>query len=152
MRLGEGPGGAGNLFGQIAGDLEQAANVYAAVRALRELRYSGRPHPHLAACVHGQALVAYFRAVLLGQTGELADTFRFAAEAMEQRRKVASGLAGPGSEAVLRNGDMQKSVDFIMKAAAVTILDRRGNMEDGTAAITRICDEAGEEWSGHSAR
>jgi hypothetical protein len=152
MRLGEDPGDAGNLLGQIAKDLEQAANVYATVRALRELRYGGRPHPHLAACVHGQALVAYFRAVLLGQTGELADTFRFAAEAMEQRRKVASGLAGPGSEAVLRNGDMQKSVDFIMKAAAVTILDRRGNMADGTAAVTRICDEAGEEWSSHPAR
>jgi hypothetical protein len=148
MRLGGGPGSAGELFGQVAEDLEQAANVYAAVRTLRELRYGGRPHPHLAACVHGQALVAYFRAVLLGQTGELADTFRFAAEAMEQRRKVVSGLAGPGSEAVLRDGDMRKSVDFIMKAAAVTILDRHGNMKDGTAAVRRICDEAGEEWSG----
>jgi hypothetical protein len=152
MRLGGGPGSAGELFGQVAEDLEQAANVYAAVRTLRELRYGGRPHPHLAACVHGQALVAYFRAVLLGQTGELADTFRFAAEAMEQRRKVVSGLAGPGSEAVLRDGDMRKSVDFIMKAAAVTILDRHGNMKDGTAAVRRICDEAGEEWSGPPAR
>ena len=125
-------------------DLGQAANVYAAVRALRELRYGGRAHPHLAACVHGQALVAYFRAVLLGMTGELADAFRFAAEAMEQRRKVVTGLTGPHSSAVLRNSDMHKSMDFIMKISVVGILDR----SEGAAAVARICEEAREEWAG----
>jgi hypothetical protein len=137
-----------DMIDQVEEDLQQAADVYTAVRMLRELRYGGRAHPHLASCVHGQALVAYFRAVLLGEIGELADSFRFAGEAMEQRRKVVSGLAGPGSRAVLVDPDMQKSMEFIMKVSAVGVLDRHGNVDDGAAAVIRICEEAQQEWAG----
>ncbi len=144
MNYGTDSEAGGELLSRAEEDLGQAANVYTAVRTLRELRYGGRAHPHLASCVHGQALVAYFRAVLLGTTGELADAFRFAAEAMEQRRKVVTGLAGPRSSAVLRDSDMRKSMDFIMKVSAVGILGRN----DGAAAVARILEEAKKEWAG----
>jgi hypothetical protein len=145
-------GAADTIPGQVAVDLRQAAEVYAAARTLRERRYNGRAHPHLAACVHGQALVAYFRAVLLGETGQLADAFRFAAEAMEQRRKVASGLAGPDSAAVLRDPDMRKSVDFMLKASMVAILGRDDQSDRGMDAVRSLREEALAEWTNRPAR
>jgi len=142
--LAKNAGGADTSSGQAAEDLQQAADVYAAVRALRERRYNGRAHPHLAACVHGQALVAYFRAVLLGETGQLADALRFAAEAMEQRRKVTAGL---GSDAVLRDPDMRKSVDFMLKASLVATLAREDQPDKGMDAARSVRDEAFAEWA-----
>ena len=136
---------------QIAEDLDEAAQVYEAVRALRERRYNGRPHPHVAACVQGQALVAYYRAVLLGQEGQMAEALRFAAEAMEQRRKVAAGLAGPGSEAVLRDSDMRKSANFIIKASVASLLGGESKPRQGIDQARHAYDEALEEWAARPA-
>ena len=97
---------------EVAEDLDQAARVYEVVRELRERRYAGRAHPHLAACVQGQALVAYFRATLLGDVGQFPAAFGFAATALEQRRKVAGGLAG-FEVRVLRDNDVNKSIEFM---------------------------------------
>ena len=137
---------------QIAGDLERAEQVYEAVRALRELRYGGRPHPHVAACVQGQALVAYYRAVLLDQVGQVAEALRFAAEAMEQRRKVAAGLAGPGSEAILGDSDMRKSASFIVKASMASMLGGEIKPGQGLKEVQGAFDEALAEWARRPAR
>jgi hypothetical protein len=132
------------LLTLTADDLAQAAAVYADVRVLREVRYHGRPHPHLAACVQGEAIVAYYRANLLCDTARLPDALGFAGTAMEQRRKVASGLIGP-TRSVLRDNDVSKSVDFIMKAAAAAIIGRYENVDDGIAAALKVFEEATAE-------
>jgi hypothetical protein len=137
---------------QVAEDLAQAAQVYGAVRALRELRYGGRPHPHVAACVHGQALVSYYRAVLLGQVGQAAEALRFAAEAMEQRRKVAAGLAGPDSEAILSDTDMRKSTSFMVKASMIGMLGGETKPDRSLSRVQGAFDEALKEWAGRPAR
>lgn len=105
------------LLTQASVDLAAARDVYQHVRRLREIRYLRQPHPHLAACIHGEAIVVYYRAILLGEHGELIASFGLAAEAMRQRQIVAGGLVGPGSPAVLRNGDMRKSEKFLLKVA-----------------------------------
>jgi hypothetical protein len=134
------------LLAEAAAALDQTAQVYEAVRRLRELRYEGRPHPHLASCIQGQATVAYFRAVLLGEVGQLADAMRFAAAAMEQRMKVAAGLAEPGSPQVLADSDVGKSLDFILKVAAAGTFARHPTSAEGKAAAAGTFDEAATEW------
>ncbi len=123
-------------------DLRQAAVVYERVRLLRELRYKGRAHPHLAACVQGQASVDYFSAVLLGRMGRLPAAFAFAAEAMEQRRKVASGFAGLDEPAVLRDGDVRKSYEFMMKVTVAGVLAGNGEPGAGTGVVMDALGEA----------
>lgn len=130
-----------------AQDLRQAEMVYEAVRALREQRYRGRAHPHLASCLHGQAVVAYYRAALLGETAQLGDAFGFAAAAMEQRRKVAVGLAGH-ERAILRDTDMRKSVDFMMKVAISATFARFDSAAQGEEAAAAVFDETKAEWLG----
>jgi hypothetical protein len=49
---------------------------------------------------------------------------------------------------VLVNSDMKKSVDFLMKISAVSILDRHGNLDKAAAAVMAIYEEAQGEWSG----
>jgi hypothetical protein len=130
------------MYREVKRDLEEAAQVYEVVRVLRELRYGGRPHPHLASCVHGQALIAYFRAVLLGEKGKLAEAFGFAAEAMEQRRKVAAGLVGPGSAAVLSDGDVRKSINFMIKVGAASAVAGYDRPSEGVGAALGAVQEA----------
>jgi hypothetical protein len=138
------------LIRQAEQDLDEAAEMYQAVGALREARYDGRAHPHLAACLHGQALIAYYRAVLLGkpQTGRLAQAFEFAGAAMEQRRKIASSLAGPGTAAVLRDPDLAKSVEFTMKIAFAGTFGRFDDPTAGAGAAMAVAREALMEWLG----
>ncbi len=132
--------------------LDQAEQVYAAVRGLRENRYSGRAHPHLAACIQGQATVAYFRAVLLGEVGYLVDSVGFTNSAMEQRIKVASGLAGPGSAEILDDIDVGKSLDFAIKIAVVSAYARKPAGAAGSDAAMSIYREAADEWLARPAR
>jgi hypothetical protein len=126
----------------VARDLAEAADVYERVRALRERRYKGRAHPHLAACVQGQASVDYFSAVLLGLTQRLPTAFAFAAEAMEQRRKVASGFASEDESAVLRDGDVRKSYEFMMKVTVAGVLAGNGEPGAGTSTAMGVLSEA----------
>jgi hypothetical protein len=112
------------------------------VRRLREGRYGGQPHPHLAACVNGEAFVAYYRAVLLGRHGELTDSLSLAAEAMRQRQTVASGLAGPGNPAVLRDADVRKSEEFMLKLTIAMLFAASARPAAGADHVMRMAGEA----------
>jgi hypothetical protein len=133
---------------EVAEDLDQAARVYEVVRELREQRYAGRAHPHLASCVHGQALVAYFRATLLGDVGQYPAAFGFAGTALEQRRKVAGGLAGPEAAGVLQDNDMNKSVEFMFKLSYTAMAARANDPGDCAAAVGRLLAEVPDEFDG----
>jgi len=135
----------GDWLAEVGRDLHEAAEVYERVRVLRERRYKGRAHPHLAACVQGQASVDYFYAELLGWKERLPAAFAFAAEAMEQRRKVASGFAGADESAVLRDGDVRKSYEFVTKVALAGVLAGNGDPEAGIRAAMDVLDEAFRE-------
>jgi hypothetical protein len=132
------------LLTRAAADLTQAATIYRDVRALREARYHGRAHPHLAACVHGEAIVAYHRAALLRDVARLPDALTLAGTALEQRNRVVSGLRGP-TPAVLRDGDVKKSADLMLKAAAAAVAGRYDDLDDGIAAVRKILDQAVSE-------
>lgn len=132
------------LLALTAEDLTQAAAVYEGVRVLREVRYHGRPHPHLAACVQGEAIVAYYRATLLGDTARLPDALGFAGTALEQRRRIAGELIG-ATRSVLRDNDVGKSADFLTKAAAAAIIGRYENVDDGIAAALAVVQEAASD-------
>lgn len=136
------------LLQEVQADLDEAARVYAVTRALREQRYGGRPHPHLASCVHGQALVAYFRASLLRDTGQLADVFGFEGVAMEQRLRVAGSLTGLDNEAVFRDTDVSKSVDFWIKMFVPGVAARYADPGKALAKVTEIFGAAVDEWFG----
>lgn len=133
---------------EVAEDLDQAARVYEVVRELREQRYAGRAHPHLASCVHGQALVAYFRATLLGDVGQYPAAFGFAGTALEQRRKVAGGLAGPEAAGVLQDNDVNKSVEFMFKLSYTAMAARANDPGRCAAAVGRMLAEVPDEFDG----
>lgn len=134
--------GRDRLSDQVAHDLAESARVYRVTRALREIRYGGRAHPHLAACVQGQSTVAYFRAALLGDIDQIAEAFRFAGEAMEQRRKVASGLRGSGNPAVLRDDDVTKSIEFMLKLGVAGICAQHDRPGESKRAACNLVSEA----------
>jgi hypothetical protein len=132
---------------RISAHLSEAIGVYDHVRMLRERRYAGRAHPHLASCIHGKAIAAYYSAVLLGETGQLSDAFGLAGLALEQRRKIAGSLTGTGSSTVLRDSDVRKSVDFLLKLSVAGVLGRSDRALDGVAAALSSFREAVSEWS-----
>jgi hypothetical protein len=145
VRQAEGSAARGDLQQKVARDLNEAARVYETVRILRELRYRGRPHPHLAACVQGQAYVPYFRAVLLEEGGYLVDAFRFAAEAFEQRRAIAEGLTGLRDPAILADGDVIKALDFMLKVTVAGICSRSANAAGSWITLNGLLGDALKE-------
>ncbi len=120
-------------------DLVNSRTVYQHVRRLREIRYRGQPHPHLAACVQGEAYVTYYRAILLGEHGALIDSFELTAEAMRQRQIVAGG---PDSPAVLTNGDVQKSGQFMLKVAIAMLFAGSSRPSSGVENVMDVTREA----------
>ncbi len=131
---------------ELAECLGSAGRIYTECRLLREERYGGRAHPHLAACIHGQAIVAYYQGLRLPQPGRAADAIRLASTALTQRQEVASGLAGGDEEATLGDGDVRKSTTLLAKAAYLTLLLGYGNPIDGDHAVNDAFEEAREEF------
>ncbi len=129
-----------------AQSLRDAEHVYDVVRELREKRYGGRPHPHLAACLHGLAIVEYYRATLLGLVGALADAAGYAAAALDQRLRIAGSLTGLGTPAALSDPDVRKSDDLLLKITAASVLARFTDVAGGSAAVTKVLQEAIREW------
>lgn len=79
-------GGVRVLFAQeepaaAAGHLDAAEQVYRQVADIRRTIYETSVHPHIAACLNGLALVAYYRALLVAATP--ADRTRSLREATE---------------------------------------------------------------------
>jgi hypothetical protein len=138
--------GSGSAPGDTAACLGEAERIYQVVRELREKRYRGRPHPHLAACLHGLAIVGYYKAVLLDAAGELASAAVRGTAALDQRARIAGSLGGPGPAGVLRDGDVQKSVDLLTKIMAASVLSRYTALAEGSAALERVLREMTAEW------
>jgi hypothetical protein len=140
------------LLRRIAEDLDNAERVYQVVRGLRELRYGGRPHPHLAACLNGLAIVGHYRAALLDQVGELAAAAGHGAAAFDQRLRIAGSLTGPDARAALRDGDVRKSADLLLKIVTDVILTRYSDPQEGADAVAKVIGEAAGEWQSGPAR
>jgi hypothetical protein len=127
---------------------EEATNVYEVVRDLRQSRYAGRPHAHLASCVHGLAIVTYYRALFGRPDADLISALQIASDAMTQRAAIAVGLYGARGAAV-HDTDVGKSVAFLIKVsllADATRVDATRN--SGRAHALRVVAEALEEYDG----
>jgi hypothetical protein len=130
----------------VADSLAEAERVYDAVRQLRQHRYEGRPHPHLAACVHGLAILTYYRSIFDLPGADPVSSIQLAGEALVQRSAVVVGLQGDRS-AVVHDGDVRKSVEFLIKATVVAdIVGEDGAGGDGRAHAIRVLQEAVEEY------
>ena len=125
----------------------EAERVYNVVRELREQRYGGRAHPHLAACLHGLAIVGYYKAALLGEVGELAGAAGNAVAALDQRLQIARSLSGAEADSALLDGDVRKSVDLLLKIMAGAVLSRSSELGSGSADVARLIGEAVKEWT-----
>ena len=134
------------LLRRTAGDLDRAERVYQTVRELREHRYGGRPHPHLAACLNGLAIAGHYRAALLDQVGALAAAVGHGAAALDQRLRIAGSLTGPDARATLRDSDVRKSADLLLKVMNDAVLARFPDPDKGTAAVAKAIGEATDEW------
>lgn len=134
------------MLRRTATDLDHAERVYQTIRELREQRYGGRPHPHLAACLHGLAIVGHYRAALLDQLGELATAASHGAAALDQRLRIAGSLSGPDARATLRDPDVRKSADLLLKIMNDAVLARYTDSAQGTEAVAKISAEATSEW------
>lgn len=121
--------------------LGQADTVYRAVRGLRETRYQGHAHPHLAACVHGQAIVGYYRAVLLGELAGISAAIGFVATAFEQRRKVADEAVGRRG-GVLADNDVGKSAELMLKVAVAARWFAQADPAAGRAVAMQVVEQA----------
>jgi hypothetical protein len=131
--------------------LDEAGGVYQAVRELREKRYAGRVHPHLAACVNGLGLVAYYRAALLGDIAAIPAALGFAAQAFEQRSSIAGEITGGRPAGVLRDSDVRKSASLVLKAAMASCWFAENGPAEGEAAAVEILTNTTEELSGSPA-
>ncbi|MGC4111663.1 MAG: hypothetical protein QM747_14840 [Nocardioides sp.] len=123
--------------------LSEATAVYETVRQLRLERYRSRPHPHLAACIHGLAIVMYFRALYGFGAGEQVDAVLKAQEGLWQRMTVAKGLSGD-PRSVARDNDVGKSVELLVKICLLALVDNKpaGDVVAARAHAMKIVDEA----------
>lgn len=126
--------------------LEDADRIYTDCRQLREERYGGRAHPHVAACINGQAIVAYYQALRLPQPGRAADAVRLAHLALTQRQEVASGLAGGDEAATFGDVDARKSTVLLAKAAYLALILGYPDPSDGENAARDEFKEAIKEF------
>jgi hypothetical protein len=118
---------------EVESHLKEAGAIYSSCRRLREERYKGRSHPHLAACIHGEAIVAFNQATWLSDGRyRLIDAIERATSALVMRKNVASAFADSEDNAVLNDGDVQKSVSLLLKASVAGILVR-GRQESGSS-------------------
>ena len=131
--------------------LGEAGAVYQAVRDLREKRYAGQVHPHLAACVNGMGLVAYYRAALLGDIAAIPAALEVAAQAFEQRSSIAGEITGGRQADVLRDSDVRKSASLMLKAAIASCWFAENGPAEGAAAAAKILNNATQELSGSPA-
>jgi hypothetical protein len=130
----------------VADSLAEAERVYDAVRQLRQYRYDGRPHPHLAACVHGLAILTYYRSLFDLPGADPVSSIQLAGEALVQRSAVVVGLRGDRS-VVVHDSDVRKSIEFLIKATAMAdIVSENGAGGDGRAHALRALAEAVEEY------
>lgn len=93
--------------------LREADDIYEAVRTGRISLYGRSLHPHVAACIHGKAIVGYYRALLVDD--DVSDRIRHLREAQVE---LLAGLAQreqlSGGE---QSSDVHKSLALLTKIA-----------------------------------
>ncbi len=136
---------AGRDVAEAREHLEQAGSIYSNCRRLREERYAGRNHPHVAACIHGEAIVAYYRAALAGERYRLVDATERVSAALTMRSNVASAFAAGDPGEILDDGDVQKSVHLLGKIAAATMIVAGRDQRDPRARMNAVSDEVRKE-------
>jgi hypothetical protein len=134
---------------RVESALAEAAHVYETVRALRQNRYQGRPHGHLASCIHGLAIVDYYRSLLGHPNVDFISVLQTAGAALTQRTEVVVGLYGSADDA-LDDTDVGKSVTFMLKVAALADAKRvDAGSASGRAHVLQTMVEAFEEYEGY---
>ena len=132
---------AGRDVAEVREHLELAGSIYNNCRRLRERRYAGRNHPQLAACIHGEGIVAYFLATLAGERYRLVDAAERVSAALTMRSNVASAFAAADPGESLEDGDVQKSANLLAKIAVATVLFRGRDQRDRRARANDVVDE-----------
>lgn len=131
----------------VADDLAVADEVYEDVARLRSLRYGGRPHPHHAACVNGQAIVAYHQMAMLGDESMFLDACQFTISALRERWEVAQA----GVDQTVRpiaDKDVTKSMELLFKIATAGGMAPGEKPTSGTARAITLFATACEEMLG----
>jgi hypothetical protein len=123
------------LLDRVKADLDEASQVYRVVAGLRALKYRDRPHPHHAACIHGNAIVDYHRAALLNEPEHLVDAARWVTAGLQERWQVASFAPNVASEQVIANDDVGKSLALLAKISVAwsMLAGRRSGDQVGSA-------------------
>lgn len=115
------------LLTEVAEDLAATSKIYREVADLRARRYRNTPHPHHAACIHGNALVAYHRAVLLNEPEYLVEAAHWVAAGLQERWQVAFFSPDVPNERIISNDDVRKSLDLLSKVSiAGSMAAKRG--------------------------
>ncbi len=132
----------GELLAEVEKELAAASDVYREVGDIRARRYMGMAHPHHAACIHGNALVALHRAVLLNRPEYIVDALRWVAAAVQERWQVASFSPNVADDQIISNGDVRKSVNFSLKISVAGMLAaNKGATGQVDKAVSEALDE-----------
>jgi hypothetical protein len=107
-----------------AGHLTQAERHYTEILAIRRARYRTDELEEVVCCVNGEALAAYYRAVLLdGTWRDRIELLRLAAERAAEAAAIRQRLAG-----TIDDGNTAKSVALLAKIALarLAVLEQAG--------------------------
>jgi hypothetical protein len=116
------PGRHRDLLAEIEKDLAASSKVYREVADIRARRYMRMAHPHHAACINGNAIVAVHQAVLLNRPEYIVDAMHWVAAAAQERWEVASFSPDIADDQIISNGDVQKSMELSVKISVAGVL------------------------------
>lgn len=140
-----------DLLDEVEKDLNAASKVYREVADLRARRYKNFPHPHHAACIHGNAIVAYHQAVLLKRPEYLVDAARWVASGLQERWQVAFFSPDVPDELIISNDDVVKSLELLVRiSVAGSMAARQGAGEQVGNTLSVVSDALTElvNWNG----
>jgi hypothetical protein len=128
-----------DLLDEVAHDLDAASKVYREVAELRARRYRNFPHPHHAACIHGNAIVAYHQAALLNRPEYLVDAAHWVAAGLRERWQVAFYSPDVPDERIISNDDVVKSLELLVKiSVAGSMAAQKGTGEQVGNALGAV--------------
>jgi hypothetical protein len=139
------------LLDDVAEDLEAASDVYRQIADLRARQYRNQPHPHHAACINGNAIVAYHRAALLNKPEYLVEAARWVAAALEERWQIAFFSPDVPNEDIITNDDVSKSLSLLSKiSVAGSAAAAHGTGQQVGTALAAVSDALAELVNWHT--
>jgi hypothetical protein len=106
------------------GHLEQALGHYEDILGIRRERYRTDELEEVVCCINGQAIVAYYRAVLLeGSWAARSDQLRRAAETVRQAAEIRQELAGESDD---DNTSKSLALEAKIALARLALAEARG--------------------------